>query len=51
MWEMIPENRRVSESIKKECIEYLKLGADKKKMQVKLYEETGKLVLLKDIHN
>ena len=48
---MIPENRRIPERKKNEYIEYLKLNVIKKKLQIKIKQETGKLFPLKYIHN
>ena len=48
---MIPENRRLPREKQEQVVEYVRLGANKKRLQIDLKIKTGKYIPLKDIHN
>ena len=51
MLDLVHEKRRLPPELKKDVQFRLKLGANKKKVQIYLQELTGKPVILRDLHN
>ncbi len=47
----MPRQRRLPESAQAKAMSLMKLGANKKLVQQKLIEETGNVIILKDLSN
>ena len=50
-FELLPSQRKLDKETKKKAKEMLDVKANKKMVQQYLTEKTGKVVLLKDVHN
>ena len=51
LFRQLPKQRRLSDYVKEKAVALLRMDANKKKVQQQLIEETGKVILLKDLSN
>ena len=51
LFRQLPKQRRLPDYVKEKAVALLRMDANKKKVQQQLIEETGKVILLKDLSN